>query len=83
MSNSSKLMLLATLAMLAAVPAKADQIKFFSGTTGADGPAFTTQAGTVYSAIKNDNTACNGGGAGNCSGNLTCMATCPLLAGSP
>ena len=48
MSNPSKLLLLATLAMLAAVPAKADQIKFFSGTTGYTSPSFTRSAGTVY-----------------------------------
>ena len=66
MSNLNRLILLATLAMLATAPAKADQIKFFSGTTTYTGPF--NGSGTVYDAIKNDNTACAGGGAGNCSG---------------
>ena len=67
MSNLSRLMLLAALAMLATAPANADSIKFFSGTTGYGG-AFNG-LNTVYDSIKNTNTACAGGGAGNCSGN--------------
>ena len=52
--------------------ANADEIKFFSGTTGYTG-AFSG-SGTVYDLIKNDNTACSGGGAGNCSGNADVQA---------
>jgi hypothetical protein len=53
-------MVLATLAMLATAPAKADSIKFFTGTTGYTGPF--NGAGTVYNAIQNNTTACPGGG---------------------
>jgi hypothetical protein len=66
-------MILATLAMLAAVPAKADSIKFFSGTTGYTGPF--SGAGTVYQTIQNNVTACVGGGPGNCSGNPDVVST--------
>ena len=54
--------------LLAAVPAQADSIKFFSGTTGSTSPDFTTDPGTAYQSIlaTNPNTACAGGAAGNC-----------------
>ena len=72
MSNLSRLMVLATLAMLAAAPANADSIKFFSGTTGYTGPF--SGAGTVYQAIQNNATACPGGGSG-CAGGPDIVST--------
>jgi hypothetical protein len=72
LSNLSRLLLLATLAMLAAVPAKADSIKFFSGTTGYSGPF--SGAGTVYQTIQNNPTACPGGGSG-CAGGADIIST--------
>ena len=65
-------MVLATLAMLAAAPANADSIKFFSGTTGYTGPF--SGAGTVYQAIQNNATACPGGGSG-CAGGPDIVST--------
>ena len=65
-------MLLATLAMLAAAPANADSIKFFSGTTGYSGPF--SGAGTVYQTIQNNPTACPGGGSG-CAGGPDIVST--------
>jgi hypothetical protein len=67
------LIVLATLAMLATAPAKADSIKFFSGTTGYGGPF--NGAGTVYQTIQSNPTACVGGGPGNCSGNPDVLST--------
>ena len=72
MSNLSRLMLLATLAMLAAAPANADSIKFFSGTDGYTGQF--SGAGTVYQTIQNNPTACPGGGSG-CAGGLDIVST--------
>lgn len=57
--------------LLAAGPAQADSIKFFSGTTGYTG--IFSGAG-VYDAIKNLSTACVGGGTG-CSGNPDVIST--------
>jgi hypothetical protein len=78
LSNLSRLMLLATLAMLAAVPAKADSIKFFSGTTGYSGPF--SGAGTVYQTIQNTPTACPGGGSG-CAGGPDIISTPQTFSG--
>jgi len=72
LSNMSRLMVLATLAMLAAAPANADSIKFFSGTTGYTGPF--SGAGTVYQTIQNNPTACPGGGSG-CAGGADIVST--------
>ena len=47
MSNPTKVLLLATLAMLAAAPASANSVKFYSGTTGYTG--VFNGAGSVYS----------------------------------
>jgi hypothetical protein len=66
-------MILATLVMLATAPAKADSIKFFSGTTGYTGPF--SGAGTVYQTIQSNPTACVGGGPGDCSGNPDVLST--------
>jgi hypothetical protein len=78
LSNLSRLLLLATLAMLAAVPAKADSIKFFSGTTGYTGPF--SGAGTVYQTIQNNPTACPGGGSG-CAGGSDIVSTPQTFSG--
>src|SRR5262245_4537286 len=78
MSNLSRLLLLATLAMLAAVPAKADSIKFFSGTTGYTGPF--SGAGTVYQTIQNNPTSCPGGGSG-CAGGPDIISTPQAFSG--
>jgi hypothetical protein len=64
-SNLSRLMLLATLAMLAVVPAKADTVKFYSGGAGYTGPF--NGAGTVYDATKGIATDCPSGSPG-CTG---------------
>ena len=59
--------------LLAAVPAQADSIKFFSGTTGYSGP-FNGVGTSVYDSIKGLSTACPGGGTG-CSGNPDVIST--------
>jgi hypothetical protein len=64
-SNLSRLMLLATLAILAVVPAKADTVKFYSGGAGYTGPF--NGAGTVYDATKGLATDCPSGSPG-CTG---------------
>ena len=71
-------MLLATLAMLAAAPANADSIKFFSGTTGYTGPF--SGAGTVYQTIQNNPTACPGGGSA-CAGGDDIISTPQTFSG--
>jgi len=70
--NLSRVVILATLAVLAAAPAKADSIKFFSGTTGYTGPF--SGAGTVYQTIQNNPTACPGGGSA-CAGGPDIIST--------
>jgi hypothetical protein len=61
-SNLSRLMLLATLAMLAVVPAKADSVKFYSGGAGYTG--VFNGAGTVYNATQGLATDCPAGSPG-------------------
>jgi len=70
--------MLAVMAILAAAPAKADSIKFFSGTTGYIGPF--NGPGYVYDTIKNNPTACSGGGFG-CSGHLDVIANPQTFSG--
>src|SRR5215813_11237232 len=70
--RSGGLLLLATLTMLATAPAKADSVKFFIGGAGASGPAFTTNATSVYQAIQGNPTACPNG---NCNGGNDVIST--------
>ena len=62
MSNPNRLMILATLAMLAAVPAKADTLKFYNGGAGYGGPF--NGPGTVYAATSGLPTDCPAGFSG-------------------
>ena len=64
MSNLSRLMLLVIVATLAATPANADSVKFYSGTTGYTG--IFSGAGSVYSNTFNQLQSCPGGGLGGC-----------------
>ena len=59
--------------LLAATPAQADSIKFFSGSNGYSGP-FNGVGTSVYDSIKGLSTACPGGGTG-CSGNPDVIST--------
>lgn len=72
MSNLSRLMLVATLAMLAVVPAKADVFKFYSGGAGYAGPF--NGAGTVYAATSGQPINCPGGGSA-CNGGADQIST--------